>query len=435
MKAEITNQLLKEIQSQSKPYDIRDQRLKGFMVRVNTSGKLVYLCEFQRGKRITIGKVGVITLAAAREEARKIIADAVHGIDPRKARKLESTELNAELTLKKFIEQKYKPWAEAHATTGAATIARIVSNFFDDFGNKPLAAITQLQIEEWRTKRLKKVKRATINRDTNALKAALNRALKWELITINPMAKLESLKTEHDPIIRYLDFKEEGTLRKILKERDAALKAARYRTILHRMKRNLAPLTDLNKHAYADYLHPMIVLSINTGIRRGELFNLTWDDVDFERATLIAKTSKSKKHHSKARYIPLNSEALEVLKAWRSQSTKQQNYIFVNHETGKPFTTIKKVWKNVKDKSNLKNFRWHDFRHHFASRLVMAGVDLNTVRELLGHSDIQMTLRYAHLAPEHKANAVEKLLNTKNFESIISNQSSLQSMPDSIGSV
>ena len=110
----------------------------------------------------------------------------------------------------------------------------------------------------------------------------------------------------------------------------------------------------------------------------------------------------------KTRHIPLNSEALDVLKSWRQQ-TDSVNLVFPN-KNGAPFDNVKKAWTGILSEAKITNFRWHDMRHHFASRLVMADVDLNTVRELLGHADMTMTLRYAHLAPEHKANAVEKLV-------------------------
>jgi len=82
----------------------------------------------------------------------------------------------------------------------------------------------------------------------------------------------------------------------------------------------------------------------------------------------------------------------------------------ISRQRGKPLVEIKTAWRNLLRNAEISGFRWHDMRHHFASRLVMAGVDLNTVRELLGHSDLKMTLRYAHLAPEHKAAAVQKLM-------------------------
>jgi len=79
-------------------------------------------------------------------------------------------------------------------------------------------------------------------------------------------------------------------------------------------------------------------------------------------------------------------------------------------KNGRPFHNVRKAREGALSDAGITKFRWHDMRHHFASRLVMAGVNLNTVRELLGHADLRMTLRYAHLAPEHKAAAVEKLV-------------------------
>jgi len=107
-----------------------------------------------------------------------------------------------------------------------------------------------------------------------------------------------------------------------------------------------------------------------------------------------------------------NKEALEILKQWKCQNKIDSNLVFSNKD-GEQFITLKKGWKKILKAAAIENFRWHDLRHHFASRLVMAGVNLNTVRELLGHSSYAMTLRYAHLSEEHKAEAVGLLCNFK----------------------
>jgi integrase len=149
----------------------------------------------------------------------------------------------------------------------------------------------------------------------------------------------------------------------------------------------------------------MVLLSLNTGLRQGELFGLAWDAVNLERTHLTIHGHNAKS--GRTRHIPLNAEALETLKLWRGEDT--EGLVFASKD-GKTFDSVRKAWGGVLQAAGIERFRWHDMRHHFASRLVMAGVDLNTVRELLGHSDITMTLRYAHLAPEHKAAAVARLV-------------------------
>jgi integrase len=105
----------------------------------------------------------------------------------------------------------------------------------------------------------------------------------------------------------------------------------------------------------------------------------------------------------------MNGEALAALREWHTV-TDSTGYVFAGRVKGERLLDVKTAWAPVVKAAALVNFTFHDLRHDFASRLVMQGVDLNTVRELLGHAEIKMTLRYAHLAPAHKAAAVAKLV-------------------------
>jgi integrase len=158
---------------------------------------------------------------------------------------------------------------------------------------------------------------------------------------------------------------------------------------------------------YADYPHkPATMTADHTGLRLTEMLSLEWANVDLERTifTVTDETTKS----SKQRHIPINCDLLAVLIAWKAQAHKR--YVFADIH-GKPLKRIQ-AWNGLRAAPELADFRWHDFRHDFASRLVMAGVALNTVRDLLGHADLKMTLRYAHLSPDCRAAAVEMLCST-----------------------
>jgi integrase len=197
----------------------------------------------------------------------------------------------------------------------------------------------------------------------------------------------------------YLDADEEQRLRRALAERDARMIAARASGNAWAAARGQPQLPAL--HVYGDHLTPLVLLALNTGLRRGELTSLHWEHADVETGVITVLAAKAKS--AKARYVPMNSEVVEILRRWKDVTPYTGPRLF-------PITSPKTAWAALIDDAGIGKFRFHDLRHHFASRLVMGGTDLNTVRELLGHSDIKTTLRYAHLAPEHKRAAVESLL-------------------------
>lgn len=148
------------------------------------------------------------------------------------------------------------------------------------------------------------------------------------------------------------------------------------------------------------------ILALHTGMRRGEQFSLLWENVDFKnnRLTVYGKTGE--------RRIPLNTKALEVLGSLQKLTGNSPRVCPDAREA-------KRDWRRwfeaacKKAKPPITNFHWHDLRHTFASRLVMEGVAIPAVQALLGHADIKMTMRYAHLAPSHLDDAVQKMVAKK----------------------
>jgi site-specific recombinase XerD len=144
-------------------------------------------------------------------------------------------------------------------------------------------------------------------------------------------------------------------------------------------------------------------MSLNTGMRLSEQYNLQWSWIDFGTRVLTIPRSK----HGELRHVPLNDAAVNSLQAARALSNGSP-YVFLNH-FGERLCTPRKWFEDAVATARIANYTWHTNRHTFASRLVMAGVDLRTVQELLGHKSITTTMRYAHLAPTHQLAAVQRL--------------------------
>ncbi len=254
-------------------------------------------------------------------------------------------------------------------------------------------------IEKWRSKRIKHgVADATLNRDLATLRSALSKAVEWKILAANPIAGVKQRKVDNARV-RYLTADEEKRLRDALAKRDKDAIAARKSGNEWRQQRGKELSSPIPLHGFADHLTPMVLLALATGLRRGELTALVWEDVDLANKLLTARAAAAKSNRS--RVVPLNREAVLVLERWKRQQGGNGRLFAVQ--------SIKTAWGALMTAASIKALRFHDTRHNFASRLVSNGVDLNTVRELLGHADLKMTLRYAHLAQEHKAKAVETL--------------------------
>lgn len=413
MQVKLTNSSINTLTPQEKPYEVADSDIKGFLLRVQPTGRMAFYYAYRTTagtrKRINVGVFGpAMTARQARDKALGLAVEVSKGIDVQLKKKQVKTLAagEKEKTLAAFIHNHYATWVMTNRKGGADTLAKINTSF-PGFMALPLAEISPRLIESWRTERLNAERKpSTINRCVAALRSVLSKAVEWDVIDEHPLLKLKPLRVDQSPKVRYLSDDEEVRLFKALTERDEALKAARERGNAHRVTRGYSLLPCLYKNTYADRLYPLVILALKTGVRRGELFDLWWNDVDFVNKVLTIRGETAKSNRT--RHIPLSPSALGALQAWCKQVPKPEGRVFPADNGGR-LDNVKKSWASLLGLANISGFRWHDMRHDFASKLAMKGVPLNTVRELCGHADLNTTLRYAHLAPDHKADAIALL--------------------------
>jgi site-specific recombinase XerD len=244
------------------------------------------------------------------------------------------------------------------------------------FDNRAAEGITKQDIQEWLMEQTEKRNwsPATRNRYQAAFSLVFRVALDNEKLTINPASRIKR-KAEHNDRIRFLSVEEESKLTAVIREN------------------------------WPQYL-PAFFISLHTGMRLGEQFGLQWPQVSLTRKSITLDRTKA----GKTRHVPLNSVALAAFKELK-KGKDTQGSVFLNTER-QPLRSSRDWFEPAIEKAGLKNYTWHCNRHTFASRLVMAGVDIRTVAQLMGHSTIQMTMRYAHLAPEHTQSAVDRLVSS-----------------------
>lgn len=318
------------------------------------------------------------------------------------------------------LSEKYILWV-----TGRQNSAKIkeytIGQLLSVYGNMQLKRFNTAIVDQLQTDLINKgYKPASNNKVTNLLKHMFNKAVEWEMVSEDILKRIRKVKPLKDSgkRLRYLTIEEVQTL-----------------------------ISTCDAH-----LQPIVITALNTGMRRGEILGLQWENnIDLKHGFILLDQGMTK--NGNRREIPINDTLRGVLQGLTRRL--DISHVFFDHATGKPYKDIKRSFHTalkkveylkcpdcdyqkprVKSKEaagncpscgthlavlkGIQDFHFHDLRHTFASHLVMAGVDLTTVSRLLGHKSLSMTLRYSHLSPGHLNNAVNVLDKALNGSKTIS---------------
>lgn len=309
-------------------------------------------------KRNKLGTVKDLALDDARKQVALLKAEYAVG------RHAAKQEVEQGITLDRFWTDNYLP----HASEYKRSIGRdkqLYARIAPQFGHMAMKTITRLQVQQFQRKlSAEGLSPATVNHHLQLMRRLLNLGVEWEILERNVLQRIKLLHADN--------------------RREAFLTDAQVDDLMEVLK------TDDNR------LVCMIILFLlSTGARLREGLCVRWDQLDLEKR--IWKIPASNTKSKRLKHLPLNESALWAL----GSVVKREDspYVFASPVTGQPFTGISRTWYKLRRKAGLpSNFRIHDLRHSYASRLVSCGESLYVVQQLLGHADPRTTMRYAHLS-------------------------------------
>jgi integrase len=275
------------------------------------------------------------------------------------------------------LTERYTDWMKGRHRSADSKQYRI-KQLVAHFGNIRINRFNTFLVEQYQTDLInRKLAPASVNKNISILKAMFAKAVEWKLVDkeiLNDILAVKQLK-ENNQRLRFLNIEEIPVL-----------------------------IDSCDKH-----LKPIVVTALHTGMRRGEILSLEWDKHINLRQGFI-ELDKTK--NDEPRNISISATLKNVLLSIPRRADVP--YVFFKPFSGQRYKSIRSSFKAALKTAKIKNFKFHDLRHTFASHLVMSGVDITTVGKLLGHKSAKMTLRYSHLAPQHLAKAVDILDKTYN---------------------
>jgi len=296
----------------------------------------------------------------------EIVKQAVRGIENGYTGKTKVVTTLSELA------KEYIPYAEAHkAKSTVEKEASKMKLLVSAFGERKLTGITVRDIELYMQHRSKVVKPRTVNLELALLRHMLNKAVDWGYLKGNPAKRVKPFK-EPPGRIRYLRRDEYDRLLSVCQ---------------------LTP-----------GLYEIVLTALETGMRKGELQRLTWDDVDFEKRIITVKQSKN----NETRHIQISKGLLPVLKGLLLERP-HSHYVFSTPDGNKPCGNWRRAFETACRRADVANFRFHDLRHTFASYLGMSGCNAFEIKALTGHKTLAMAARYTHISDVQLRTAVNKI--------------------------